>query len=181
LIFIISGPGGVGKGTIVDRLLDLDAGLRLSRSWTTRARRPGESQDAYVFVDEPAFEAHARSGGFLEWTRFAGNGHLYGTPVPEPEEKGDLLLEIELDGARQVKQAHPAAVLIFVVAPSTEAQEERLRSRGDDDASVQRRLEVGRQEAEIGTRLADHVVVNDDVNRATQEVADIISRRRQGL
>lgn len=178
MIFIISGPGGVGKGTVVNRLLELDPGLRLSRSWTTRDRRPGESPHAYTFVDPDRFRARIEAGGFLEWTEFAGTGHLYGTPVPEPGE-GDLLLEIELDGAQQVKKIDPAAVLILITAPSLAAQEARLRTRGDDEESIARRLEVGEQEASVGTRLADHVVVNDDVERAAREVADIIGRRRR--
>lgn len=180
MIFIVSGPGGVGKGTLVERLLELDPSLRLSRSWTTRPRRPGEAADAYVFVDRDRFMARADSGGFLEWTHFPGTGHLYGSPVPDPGSVAgdDLLLEIELDGARQVKTLHPDSVVILVVAPSLEVQEERLRQRGDDEASVARRLEVGRSELEIGRGLAEHEVVNDDVNRAAREVADIISARR---
>lgn len=179
MIYILSGPGGVGKGTVVTRLLSLAPGLRLSRSWTTRARRPGEAEDAYVFVDRDTFLANIDRSGFLEWTEFAGNGHLYGTPVPEADPDGDLLLEIELDGAQQVKKLSPDAVLVFVVPPSREAWENRLRGRGDDEDSVRRRLEVGEREVELGTRLADHVIVNDDVDRAAAEVADIIGSRRQ--
>lgn len=178
MIFIVSGPGGVGKGTVVRRLLETVPDLHLSRSWTTRDRRPGEDADAYVFVDRDAFRAHVARGGFLEWTEFAGTGHLYGTPAPDPAAEGDLVLEIELDGARQVKDAHPDAVLIFIVAPSPEEQEGRLRGRGDDDESVRRRLEIGALETESGTRMADHVVVNDDLDRAAAEVADIIRKRR---
>ncbi|HMC40996.1 MAG TPA: hypothetical protein VKI19_15125, partial [Acidimicrobiales bacterium] len=101
----------------------------------------------------------------------------YGTPTPDETDR-DLLLEIEVDGAQQVKRLLPDAVLIFVVAPSAEAQEERLRGRGDAEDAVQRRLEVGRQETEVGSRLADHIVVNDDVDRAAREVAGIIEARR---
>jgi guanylate kinase len=178
LIYILSGPGGVGKGTVVDRVLDRVPGVLLSRSWTTRERRPGEPEDAYVFVDRDSFLANAERGGFLEWTEFAGNGRLYGTPVPDHSAAGDLLLEIELDGAQQVKKLAPDAVLVFVVPPSRQAWEARLRGRGDDDGSVRRRLEVGEREMELGRRLADHVVVNDDVDRAAAEVADIITGRR---
>ena len=177
MIFIISGPGGVGKGTVVARLLQMDPRLRLSRSWTTRDRLPGEPPDSYTFVDHEAFRAHIDAGGFLEWTEFPGTGHLYGTPVPDGLD-GDLLLEIEIDGAHQVKRMDPGAVLILITAPSRQAQEERLRGRGDDEESIARRLEVGRTEVTEGTRLADHVVVNDDVERAAREVADIIAERR---
>ncbi|HET6873537.1 MAG TPA: guanylate kinase [Acidimicrobiales bacterium] len=179
LIFILSGPGGVGKGTVVARLLGLLPGLTLSRSWTTRQRRPGEAEDAYVFVDRETFLARVDRSGFLEWTEFAGNGHLYGTPVPELDAPGDLLLEIELDGAQQVKKLAREAVLVFVVPPSRKDWEARLRGRGDDEDSIRRRLEVGEREVELGTRLADHVVVNDDVDRAAAEVADIITSRRE--
>ena len=162
---------------MVARLLELDPGLTLSRSWTTRDRRPGESPEAYTFVDRDTFRARIAAGGFLEWTEFPGTGHLYGTPVPEATD-GDLLLEIELDGAHQVKRVDPEAVLILVTAPSRAAQEQRLRGRGDDEESIARRLEVGDHEMEQGTRMADHVVVNDDVDRAAGEVADIIRWRR---
>lgn len=181
MIYVLSGPGGVGKGTVVHRLLELVPGMALSRSWTTRARRAGEGDDAYVFVDRAAFLQNVARGGFLEWTEFAGNGHLYGTPRPDPDQAGDLLLEIELDGARQVKKLAPDSLLLFVVPPTHREWEDRLRGRGDDEASVRRRLAVGEQEIELGTRLADHVVVNDDVDRAAAEVADIILGRRKRL
>lgn len=179
MIFIISGPGGVGKGTVVSRLLEQLPELTLSRSWTTRTRRPGEPEDAYVFVDRQRFIDHRERGGFLEWNELPTNGQLYGTPVPEGDDTGELLLEIELNGARQVKQHHPDAVMIFVLPPSEEALEARLRGRGDDDESVDRRLRLGASEMELGPGLADHVVVNDDVDRAAAEVADIIRSRRK--
>lgn len=198
MIFIISGPGGVGKGTVVARLLELMPDLWLSRSWTTRPRRPGEPEESYVFVDREAFEKRIHEGGFLEWTEFPGTGALYGTPSIDPaytdsgntesgnSESGginsggrDYLLEIELDGAQQVKRRHPDAVLIFIVAPSREAQEERLRHRGDDRDAVAKRIEVGAKELELGDRIADHVVVNDDVERAAREVAGILAMYRE--
>jgi guanylate kinase len=177
LIYIISGPGGVGKGTVVKRLLQKLPGLTLSRSWTTRDRRPGEDEHAYVFVDRARFLAHRDAGGFLEWNELPTNGQLYGTPMP-PSGDGDLLLEIELNGARQVKERHPDAVLIFVLPPSEAELEARLRGRGDDAESVERRLRLGADEIRTGPALADHVVVNDDVDRAATEVADIIGGRR---
>lgn len=180
MIVILSGPGGVGKGTIVGRLLERDRGLWLSRSWTTRPRREGEPSDAYHFVDEQTFLARVEAGGFVEWTRFAGNGHLYGTPTLEAPSDRDALLEIELDGARQVKRRYPDAVLILVVAPSREDQQSRLRGRGDDERSVARRVEVGEAEEEAGRELADHIVVNDDVDRATEEVLGILAAHRGG-
>jgi guanylate kinase len=178
MIFIVSGPGGVGKGTVVARLLELEPDLWLSRSWTTRGRRAGEPEDAYVFVDRPAFEKRIDEGGFLEWTEFAGTGALYGTPRIDAAGR-DVILEIELDGAQQVKRHHPDAVLIFVVAPSRKDQERRLRRRGEGDESVSRRIEVGAAEQKTGERIADYVVVNDDVERAAREVAGILARYRE--
>ena len=175
----MSGPGGVGKGTVVARLLEMVPDLQLSRSWTTRARRPGEPEDAYVFVDRPAFEAHLAAGGFLEWNEFPANNALYGTPVIEPGDR-DVLLEIELNGARQVKARYPDSLLIFIVAPSRAVQEARLRQRGDDESSVERRLALGEVEQEEGEALADHVVVNDDLERAAAQVAGIIVAHRAG-
>lgn len=181
MIYVVSGPGGVGKGTVAGRLPSLVPDLTLSRSWTTRARRPGEPDSAYSFVDEPTFQARIDAGGFLEWTRYPGSGFLYGTPLPDPDLEGDLLLEIELDGAQQIKARFPEAVLVLLVAPSLDVQEERLRHRGDSEDAVRRRIEVGREEEELGRKLADHVVVNDDVDRAAAEVAGIIQRRRSAF
>ncbi len=174
----MSGPGGVGKGTVVARLLETDLRLWLSRSWTTRAPRPGEPPGAYVFVDRDTFLARVAVGGFLEWTEFAGNGCLYGTPALDPPAGRDVLLEIELDGARQVKAAHPGAVVVRGVAPPRAHQAARLRGRGDDEASVAARLAVGADEERRGRDLADAVVVNDDVERAAGEVAAILAAAR---
>ena len=178
MILVVFGPGGVGKSTLVQEVLGATDRLWLSRSWTTRPRRPGEAADAYTFVDEAAFEAHLAAGGFLEHTRFPATGHLYGTPLPEPPAGHDVLLEIDLDGARQVKARYPDAMVVLVVAPSTEVQEARLRARGDDEGHIARRLELGAAEEAEGRRFADHVVVNDVVERAAGEVAGILERSR---
>lgn len=169
----MSGPGGAGKGTVVSRLLQLQPAWWLSRSWTTRPQRPGEADDAYTFVDRPTFQARLEQGGFVEWNELSGTGHLYGTPTLDPDR--DTLLEIEINGAQQVKDRHPDAVLILLVPPSAEIQAQRMRARGDDEASIANRLRLGELEEEFGRRIADHVVVNDDVDRAAREVADILS------
>jgi guanylate kinase len=147
-----------------------------SRSWTTRPSRPGEASDAYQFVDEATFRRRLAAGGFLEHAEVFG--HLYGTPTLDAPPGQDVLLEIDVQGAEQVKARHPDAVVVFVCPPSRAAQEERLRGRGDDPASIARRLEEAEGEERAGRRLADHVVVNDDLDRAVREVAGIVERRR---
>ena len=179
LIIVVSGPGGVGKGTIVDALVQRDPDLWLSRSWTTRERRPGEREDAYVFTTAEAFEEHITAGGFLEWTEFLGN--YYGTPRPDHLEGAgapDIVLEIELDGAQQVKRQYPQAVLIFVLPPTRDEQERRLRGRGDPNDKVQARLRKAELEEPVGRDQADHVVVNDDLDRTVEEMIAIIERER---
>lgn len=169
----------MGKGTIVDALIERDPDLWLSRSWTTRERRPGESEDAYVFTTSQEFEDRITAGGFLEWTEFLGN--YYGTPRPDQLDDPsapDIVLEIELDGAQQVKQQYPEAVLIFVLPPSREEQERRLRGRGDPGDRVQARLRKAEIEERIGRSEADYLVVNDDLDRTIDEMMSIIERER---
>ncbi len=175
-IFVVSGPSGAGKGTIVDRICEADPALWLSRSWTTRARRPSESPYAYNFVDRSTFLAHLEAGGFLEWAEVFDN--LYGTPVPTAPAGSDVVLEIDVQGAVQVRERFPDAVLIFIEPPTREDQEARLRSRGENEATIARRLAKAAAEEEIGHRIADHVVVNDDLERAIDEVAGIVHRSR---
>lgn len=176
LILIVSGPGGAGKGTLVDALVERDPRLWLSRSWTTRPRREGEPEDAYVFVDRAAFLARVEAGGFLEWTEFLGN--LYGSPMPPGDSDRDIVLEIELNGAEQVKAHHPAAILVFVAPPSRDEQRRRLEARGDSPEHVVERLRKAEEEEARGSREADVVVVNDDLERAVAEVESVIGAAR---
>ena len=176
VLLVLIGPGGVGKGTIAARLVAQDPHLWLSRSWTTRARRATERGDEYHFVDRAAFEDAIDNQGFLEWAQF--NGNLYGTPVPSPPPGDDVLLEIEVQGARQVCQHYPDAVVILVLAPSFEQLEERLRTRGDDDEHVSVRLSSTPEEVAQGSELASFVVVNDDVDRTTKEILSILEELR---
>ena len=176
MIIVVSGPGGVGKGTIVERLVERDPNLWLSRSWTTREQRPSEADDAYVFTDTASFERRVKEGGFLEWTEFLG--HYYGSPTPDPDAGADVVLEIEVDGAQQVKKLHPDALLIFVLPPSRDEQERRLRGRGDPDDKVLARLKKAEIEEPIGRELADHVVINDDLESTIDEMLSIIDTAR---
>jgi guanylate kinase len=177
LIIVISGPGGVGKGTIVNALVERDPNLWLSRSWTTRRQRPGEPDTAYVFTDQAAFERRIDRGGFLEWTRFLDN--YYGTPTPDVDDGRDVVLEIEVDGASQVKKLHGDAVLIFVLPPSRDEQQRRLRGRGDPEDLVDERLRKALDEEPVGLAMADHVVVNDNLERTVDEMLSIIALHRR--
>ena len=180
LIIVVSGPGGAGKGTLVDALLERDTALWLSRSWTTRAQREGEPDDAYVFVSRDQFHRRIGDKGFLEWTEFLGN--LYGSPIPDDNIGNDIVLEIELHGAKQVKEQHPEALLVFVMPPSRQEQERRLRERGDPYRHVMQRLKKAESEEREGTALADVVIVNDDLDRAVTELvlAIGVARRSRG-
>jgi guanylate kinase len=161
---------------VAARLVEGDDRLWLSRSWTTRTRRPGEPEDAYRFVDRATFERRAREGGFFEWAEFLGD--LYGTPVPDPPAGCDVLLEIDLQGARQVLARRPDAEVVLLVPPSAEVQAQRLAARGDPPERVHERVEKGRQEVAEGRALAGHVVVNDELPRAVAEVAGIVGAAR---
>jgi len=176
-VFVLAGPSGVGKGSIASGLQRRVPNLWLSRSWTTRPRRQGEAADAYVFVDQDAFDAHLADGGFLEWAEVFD--HRYGTPWPDPPPGHDVLLEIDVQGAAQVKDRYPDALVVFVEAPSRQDQEDRLRNRGDREGVIARRLAVAPREEEAGRALADHVVVNDDLDRAVTKVAAILESRRE--
>ncbi len=176
MIIVISGPGGVGKGTVVSRLLERDPKLWLSRSWTTRARRVGEPADAYTFVDAETFAAHVAAGGFLEWAEFLGNS--YGSPFPEAGADADVVLEIDVQGARQVLEQLPDVLLIFVEAPSRAVQEQRLRGRGDPDELVAQRLAKSDEETRAAHELGAHVVVNDQIDDAVAEIEQLIARAR---
>jgi len=176
LIIVVSGPGGVGKSTIVEELVKRDEKLWLSRSWTTRERREGELQDAYRFVNHDQFRDHIATGGFLEWTEFLGN--LYGTPMPKAPEGKDIVLEIEVDGAQQVKKLHQDALLLFVLPPTREEQKARLVGRGDAEQKVAQRLRKAEDEEPVGKALADFVLINDDLAVTVAEMLDLIARER---
>ena len=177
LVVVLIGPGGVGKGTVARRLLELDDRMWLSRSWTTRAPRPTETGNEYFFVTRDVFEDAISRDFFYEWAEFHGN--LYGTPLPQPPQDRDVLLEIEVEGARQVRERDPEAVIFLLTAPTMELLEQRLRGRGDQEEHVARRLESTRREIERGRELCDYEVVNDDIERASREILSILEGLRQ--
>jgi guanylate kinase len=177
LVVIFIGPGGVGKGTLARRLVESDDQLWLSKSWTTRTKRDSESGDEYHFVDRSTFDDAIAKGFFLEWAEFHGN--LYGTPLPHSPDGCDVLLEIEAQGAEQVLEREPSAVVFLILPPSMERLEERLRRRGDDDEHVDDRLKSAPAELKKGRELASYVVVNDDVERASGEILSILEGLRR--
>ncbi len=152
-------------------------GLWLSRSWTTRPRRPGEPEDAYVWATPEEFRRRIAQGRFLEWAEYLGN--LYGTPMPDPPPGSDVLFEIDLQGAEQILAKQPDAVVVLLLPPSLDVQRERLVARGDPDEQIRRRLEKGREEVERGRELADHVVVNKDLAQTVEDLAGIVSKTRR--
>jgi guanylate kinase len=182
VLLVLAGTSGAGKGTVGARVRAIDPRLRWSVSWTTRARRPDEVADLdYHYVDRAEFERLRDAGGFLEW--FEVYGDLKGTPkqfvVDELAAGHDVMLEIDVQGALAVKKTLPEALLIFVRAPSRAEQRRRLEARGTDDpAAVERRLARADDEERIGDQSFDHVVVNDDVERAAKEIAGIVETRR---
>jgi guanylate kinase len=182
LLIVISGPSGVGKDTLIKRLLELDRNLRYSVSCTTRPPRPGEVDGVdYTFVTRERFQQLIDEGAFLEYAEYDGN--LYGTLVERVEKArgagNDIVLKIEVKGAEQVRQQVPEGVFIFVAPPSTQELERRHELRNsesmDDRAS---RLKIAQDEMKYAARY-DHVVVNDELERAVAEVLAIIREARQ--
>lgn len=175
---VISGPGGVGKGTIVRGLLAERPDLVLSVSATTRDRRNGEVDGVhYHFLSEREFDQLVAEDGFLEWAAFGGR--RYGTPWSSVRRAMDagrhVVLEIETQGAAQVRARFPEALLIFLAPPSFEALAERLRGRGtDDEARIAERLRLARDEIARADEF-DHVVVNAEVDATVAEVARILA------
>ena len=176
-LVVLSGPSGVGKGTLLQRLRQSHPDLYLSTSATTRAPRAGEEHGKdYYFVTRDRFEEMIAAGELLEWAEFAGN--YYGTPRQPVEvqiERGNqVILEIELKGARQVAQSFPEAFKIFIVPPSAEELERRIRDRGqDDEAAIARRLARSRVELDAADEF-DLQIVNDDLEQAVAKLADVL-------
>jgi guanylate kinase len=174
---VITGPSGVGKGTLVGQLLQRHPRIWLSVSATTRPPREGEVEgQSYFFLSRERFEQQVAEGGFLEWAEFAGN--LYGTPRAPVEAQlaagRPVLLEIELEGARQVRQSFPAGFQLFIEPPSFEELERRIRGRGtDSEEAIARRLARARVELAAAPEF-DAVLVNGDLNAALAELEQLM-------
>ena len=181
LLVVISGPGGVGKDTLIEMLLERDPRLTYSVSYTTRPRRDYEVDgEHYCFVDEPTFWRLAAEGELLEHARV--NGHLYGTSagrVDDALHRGhDVILKIDVQGAEQVRERRPDAVFVFISPPSMEELRRRRTRRGSEAPDV---IEARQRLAEVEMACAsrfDHVVLNDDARRAVGEVLAILERER---
>ena len=174
---MVSGPSGVGKSTVVHSLADQHP-FFFSISATTRAARPGETDGVdYYFVDEAGFRRMQDEGELLEWAEYSG--HLYGTPRGPVLERiaggEDVLLDIEVKGAIQVKEAFPDALMVFLTPPSLEELERRLRSRGDtSDRDIERRLAIARWQLEVAEQQFDHIVINASVAGAVERIVRIL-------
>lgn len=179
-LFVISGSSGVGKGTLLNALLAQHPDIKLSISATTRTPRPGETDGVnYFFTKKEDFEESIKNSEFLEWAEF--NENFYGTKqayVEKTLNKGkNLILEIETKGALQIKQKLPDSILIFIMPPSLEELEHRLRGRNtESEEAIQNRLKEAFREIECSKNY-DHKVVNDDLTRALKELEGIINSR----
>ena len=180
-LFVITAPSGAGKTSLIDALMREDPSLKISVSYTTRAPRPGERHGVdYHFVDKATFDAMHRRGEFLESAEVHGNH--YGTSrnvILDAVRRGeDLILEIDWQGAQQVRRLYPQCVGIFILPPSVEELERRMRARGQDsDAVIQRRVENAREELAHAGEFK-YVIINKDFDTARQELAEIIRKER---
>lgn len=181
-LFVITAPSGAGKTSLIKALLEDEPGLKLSTSYTTRKPRPGEQNGReYHFVDEPTFLAMRDRGEFLENAEVHGN--RYGTSrkvISETLERGqDLILEIDWQGARQVRSLHPECIGIFVLPPSIAELERRLRSRGQDaEAVIRERLDNAQAELAHAGEFK-YAIINKDFNIARQQLASIVRKERR--
>jgi guanylate kinase len=178
-VFVITGPSGVGKGTLIRGLLQRIPELELSVSATTRHPRPGEQDGVdYHFLTAEEFERRAHRGDFLEHATYSGN--RYGTLRSELEKRvaagAPVVLEIEVQGARQVREAMPGAICVFIAPPTPEALRARLVGRGTDTPEqVQQRMRTAERELQAQPEFP-HVIVNDRLEQATDELVDVVRR-----
>jgi guanylate kinase len=181
MLIVVSSPSGGGKGTLIDRVLKTVPNLSYSVSFTTRAPRPAEKDGReYFFVDRAAFEQMIERGEFLEWADVYG--HLYGTNCNQVERERaaghDIILEIDVQGAESIREKIPDAVSIFILPPSFELLRGRLLARGTDSAeALEKRMRGAPSEVEQ-YRHFQYVILNDDINRASQQLASVIYAER---
>ena len=181
LLFIVSAPSGAGKTTLVERLVVETPRLTMSRSYTSRPARQGETDGVdYNFVTRERFEAMAAAGEFLEWADVFGN--LYGTSAADTERLlsagSDVVLVIDVQGARQMRRRGFEVSTVFVMPPSSAVLEQRLRGRSQDsEEAIQRRLEIARSEVAAFSEY-DFIVINDDVTAATRRLCAIVLGER---
>ncbi len=180
-LLVLSGPSGVGKGTIVREVLKLRPNACVSVSCTTRPAREGEEEGkSYFFISEERFEEMIAQGGFLEYSRHFDN--YYGTPkhfVEERLETGDVILEIDVNGGLSVKQKMPQAVLVMIAPPDKKALYARLKGRGTEGEDVIA-MRIDRADYELSKApLYDYTVINDDLNKAVGEVVKILEKGEQ--
>ena len=183
-LYIVTAPSGAGKTTLVRLLLENDSGIRLSISYTTRSPRPGEQDGReYNFVDGTAFRAMVNRGEFLEWAEVHGN--CYGTSRVWIEREmaagRDVLLEIDWQGAQQVRKLFPAAIGIFVLPPSMEELARRLTGRGTDSAEVIARRLAAAQEEMRHVSEFDYVIINDELQQALSDLLSVARASRLRL
>ena len=184
LLFIVSAPSGAGKTTLVERLVEQVPRLKMSRSYTSRLAREGETDGVdYNFVSRPRFERMIADGDFLEWAEVFGN--LYGTCASDTEKLlaagEDVVLVIDVQGARKVRQLEVESTTVFVMPPSFEILERRLRGRSKDaEPAIQRRLQVARDEVAAFTEY-DFVVINDELTAAVDRLRSIVIAERARL
>ena len=184
LLFIVSAPSGAGKTTLVERLVEQTPHLKMSRSYTSRPARAGETDGVdYNFVTRDRFEAMAAAGEFLEWASLYGN--LYGTRRADTEQSladgHDVVLVIDVQGARKVRASGLKTTTVFVMPPSLDVLEQRLRGRSkDSEPEIQRRLQVARDEVSAFSEY-DYVVVNDEVTAAVDGLRSIVIAERARL
>lgn len=183
LLLVISGPGGVGKDTVIEKLLQLDEAVRYSVSFTTRPRRDYEVDGVhYSFVSKPKFEELIGRGELLEWTRLQANGFLYGTSrtrVEKIQKAGfDVVLKIEVHGAEAIRQQRPDGVFIFIQPPSMEELIRRRHERGTEDEEEMRLRQKQAAWEMSHAQYYDYVVVNEKADIAARDILEIVRRER---